>query len=174
MYSAPHDKWSCMLTAWTSFLILPLFPQELLLVHLPHSAKEAGFLSNQNPPQEQHVVSTPECLAIGTSFLTVSLNGEPILLCSPHTMGTQHCKNTVMRCWYFYIPSYVCWWGEQLKLPNIYGGSNTRSLVSPRSFSKFLALLLIVLIDPTIPLRHCICTHNVQVADVGLSHAHIQ
>ena len=39
-------------------------------------------------------------------MVPVSLNGEPILLCSAHTRDTQHCKNTVMR-WYYLIPS-IC------------------------------------------------------------------
>ena len=135
----------------------------------PHPANETGYLSNQYPAQEQHLLSTLEGLDIGTSFLPLSLNGEPILLCCPHTMNTQHCKNTVPRCWYFFIPSYVCWWCEQQKPPNM-NGSNTRSLVAPGNFSKFLAVLLIVLIDPAIPCGIAsVHTMYVQVADVRLS-----
>ena len=120
----------------------------------PHPANETGFLSNQYPPPEQHLFQTPDVRAIGTSFLLVSLSGEPILLCSPHRSDTWHCNNTVTRCWYFLLPSYVCWWGEQPILPDMQG-NNISSLVSPWNFFKFLALLLIVLIDPAIPPWHC-------------------
>ena len=43
----------------------------------------------------------------------------------------------------FWLPSYVCWWGEQLKPPDIQGNN------------PFLALLLIDLTDPAIPPWHC-------------------
>ena len=61
-----------------------------------HPANETWYFSNQYLPQVQHLFSTPEGLDIGTSFLPLYLNGEPILLCRPHTMETRHQKHSAM------------------------------------------------------------------------------
>ena len=124
-------------TVWTSFLVSQYSLRNSFWSSCPHPANETRFLSNQYPPQEQHPFQTPEGRAIGTSFLLVSLNGEPILPCSPHTMDTQHCNNTVTRSQYCLLPFYVCWWGEQLKPPDMQG-NNTCSVVSFRNFLNVL------------------------------------